>query len=454
MGGSSGSGVGGGGSADGGAANAQSTAAQQELQQLHSAKAAALSRTLLLFKLLGNLHYWAPELPAHMENCFAKFILGALRTSFGSQQELRVACQRVNSNLQALMDFLEPVSPDDETEDDGDILLTQLEVDLVKNLQRCVVNMADTAWLEQFPEPPGPAYPDVPDEQPQQQPDLTLLAADARPAARPAAATDAIVLDAPATMRPAGSGELDGSTGLPPVLQAKQVAPGSLAALGMAVHELLLDSNLLALFGPLDGPGKVRGGGGAGGGGSSVVAQSPSAVKSTAGRQQQQQSRSWKPPVARPLQPPSSALAAFAAAAAAAAEEDSDGMFYDCQEATADDDGPAGYTTGYDDSDDQELEDELGNPLTWHSSEPSSDDLSDEAHGALADCPDDPDYGRIRGPSAVVNFPQEAGLEDDPPGQQQWQLENAAAAADDGGIGSKSDWEVAEGDDDLMDYDS
>lgn len=68
MGGSSGSGAPGGGSADGGAANTQSTAAQQELQQLHSAKASALSRALLLFKLLGNLHYWSPELPAHMKN--------------------------------------------------------------------------------------------------------------------------------------------------------------------------------------------------------------------------------------------------------------------------------------------------------------------------------------------------------------------------------------------------
>jgi hypothetical protein len=61
---------------------------------------------------------------------------------------------------------------------------------------------------------------------------------------------------------------------------------------------------------------------------------------------------------------------------------------------------------------------------------------------------------RIRGAFAVVNFPQEVGVEDNPPGQQQRQLENAVAASADGGVASKSSWQLGEGDDDLMDCDS
>jgi len=140
------------------------------------------------------------------------------------------------------------------------------------------------------------------------------------------------------------------STAAPSAAPSRAVSADLTVTDLQAIHELLTDRTLLALFTPLDTAAKASG---TGFGGSSVLASSQATVKSAAGRQQQQQQQqqqqhSWKPPVARHLQSPPSALAAFAAAAAAAAEEDSDGMLYDYQEAAVDGNGPRGDTTGED----------------------------------------------------------------------------------------------------------
>jgi len=137
------------------------------------------------------------------------------------------------------------------------------------------------------------------------------------------------------------------STAAPSAAPSRAVSADLTVTDLQAIHELLTDRTLLALFTPLDTAAKASG---TSFGGSSVLASSQATVKSAAGRQQQQQQHSLKPPVARHLQSPPSVLAAFAAAAAAAAaaEEDSDGMLYDYQEAAVDGNGPRGDTTGED----------------------------------------------------------------------------------------------------------
>lgn len=137
---------------------ASSRAAQQagelDTSSLLNAKGAALERCLLLFKLLGNLHYWSPELPKHLEQKFVKRLVGALQASCDDEAEFKAACGRVAENLKGLVRFLQPVSPDEETDDEGDILLTQLEVDLVLDIRKCVLKLAETAWRDKLPPPP------------------------------------------------------------------------------------------------------------------------------------------------------------------------------------------------------------------------------------------------------------------------------------------------------------
>lgn len=78
------------------------TLPQEPLQPVLAAKSAALERSLLLFKLLGNLHFWAPELPAQQEERFVQLLVGALRQSARSSAEFDLACKRVTDNLKAL----------------------------------------------------------------------------------------------------------------------------------------------------------------------------------------------------------------------------------------------------------------------------------------------------------------------------------------------------------------
>jgi hypothetical protein len=130
------------------------TAAEAEATALRNAKAAALDRSLLLFKLLGNLHYWAPELPQQLQQRFVKLLVGGLRSSARSESEFTVACHRVTLNLQRLLNFLEPVSPDEDTADDeGDLLVNQLEIDLIADLRKSVAKLSMSAWRDALPGP-------------------------------------------------------------------------------------------------------------------------------------------------------------------------------------------------------------------------------------------------------------------------------------------------------------
>lgn len=133
---------------DGSAAEADTTA-------LPNAKAAALDRSLLLFKLLGNLHYWSAELPQQLEQRFVKLLVGGLRSSARSEAEFTVQCHRVTLNLQRLLKFLEPVSPDEDTADDeGDLLVNQLEIDLIADLRKSVAKLGINGWQDPLPAPP------------------------------------------------------------------------------------------------------------------------------------------------------------------------------------------------------------------------------------------------------------------------------------------------------------
>jgi hypothetical protein len=131
------------------------SAAEAEATALPNAKAAALDRSLLLFKLLGNLHYWSPELPQQLQQRFVKLLVGGLRSSARSEAEFTVACHRVTLNLQRLVKFLEPVSPDEDTADDeGDLLVNQLEIDLIADLRKSVAKLAISGWRDALPAPP------------------------------------------------------------------------------------------------------------------------------------------------------------------------------------------------------------------------------------------------------------------------------------------------------------
>jgi hypothetical protein len=78
------------------------TAPQEPLQPLSAAKSAALERAVLLYKLLGNLHYYTPELPAQQEGRFVRLMVGALRQSAASAADFELSCKRVTDNLRAL----------------------------------------------------------------------------------------------------------------------------------------------------------------------------------------------------------------------------------------------------------------------------------------------------------------------------------------------------------------
>jgi hypothetical protein len=88
--------------AEAAAAAADPLLPQEPLQPLLLAKAAALERALLLFKLLGNLHYWSQELPAQQEQRFVRLMVGSLKAAASSQAAFSKSCQRVAENLQVL----------------------------------------------------------------------------------------------------------------------------------------------------------------------------------------------------------------------------------------------------------------------------------------------------------------------------------------------------------------
>lgn len=75
---------------------------QEPVQPLNAAKCAALERSVLLFKLLGNLHYWAQELPAQQQQRFVRLMVGALRHAAPDEAAFRTAVSRVEGNLKAL----------------------------------------------------------------------------------------------------------------------------------------------------------------------------------------------------------------------------------------------------------------------------------------------------------------------------------------------------------------
>lgn len=75
---------------------------QEPVQPLAAAKGAALERSLLLFKLLGNLHYWSPDLPAQQQERFVKLMVGGLRQTAAGARDFQMACARVVDNLRAL----------------------------------------------------------------------------------------------------------------------------------------------------------------------------------------------------------------------------------------------------------------------------------------------------------------------------------------------------------------
>jgi hypothetical protein len=130
------------------------TAAEAEATALPNAKAAALDRSLLLFKVLGNLHFWSEELPQQLQQRFVKLLVGGLRSSARSQAEFTVACHRVTLNLQQLLKFLEPVSPDEDTaEDEGDLLVNQLEIGLISDLRKAVAKLSMSAERDALPAP-------------------------------------------------------------------------------------------------------------------------------------------------------------------------------------------------------------------------------------------------------------------------------------------------------------
>lgn len=104
-----------------------------EMHSLLVAKAAALERTLLLFKVLGNLQFWRDDLGPQARDQLVRYLMGALRSTAGSETEFQAACRRMSENLGALLRFMEPVSPDEDTkeeEEEGDILLTEVGVAL------------------------------------------------------------------------------------------------------------------------------------------------------------------------------------------------------------------------------------------------------------------------------------------------------------------------------------
>lgn len=78
------------------------TLPQEPLLPLSVAKSAALERAMLLYKLLGNLHYYTPELPAQQKGRFVQLMVGALRQSAASAADFHSACARVQDNIKAL----------------------------------------------------------------------------------------------------------------------------------------------------------------------------------------------------------------------------------------------------------------------------------------------------------------------------------------------------------------
>jgi hypothetical protein len=84
------------------AAARDADAPQESLQPLLAAKAAALERALLLFKLLGNLHYWGPDLPRSQERRFAQLVAASLAASSRSEKDFRRRCKRLDSNMSTL----------------------------------------------------------------------------------------------------------------------------------------------------------------------------------------------------------------------------------------------------------------------------------------------------------------------------------------------------------------
>jgi len=88
--------------ADAEAAAEDPTLPQEALQPLMAAKSAALERALLLFKVLGNLHYWVKDLPAQQQERFVQLLVGGLRHSTTTAAQFDTACRRVVANLKAL----------------------------------------------------------------------------------------------------------------------------------------------------------------------------------------------------------------------------------------------------------------------------------------------------------------------------------------------------------------
>jgi hypothetical protein len=84
------------------AADITGTVPQEQLQPLLSAKAASLERALLLFKLLGNLHFWAQHLPPRQEQRFVRLMVGALVAASGDAREFSRSYTRICDNMRAL----------------------------------------------------------------------------------------------------------------------------------------------------------------------------------------------------------------------------------------------------------------------------------------------------------------------------------------------------------------
>lgn len=108
--------------------SADGAGSEAEVESLLVAKAAALERTMLLFKVLGNLHFWCEDLGQAAKGQFVKYLVGSLRAIAVHEHEFKSLCLRVGENLKALLRFLDPVSPDEDTkeEEEGDILLTEV----------------------------------------------------------------------------------------------------------------------------------------------------------------------------------------------------------------------------------------------------------------------------------------------------------------------------------------
>lgn len=79
------------------------TLPQEPVQPLNAAKAAALDRSLCLFKVLASVHYWEEgKVPAHHRELFVKLMVGSLRQGAASAAAFDTACSRVLDNLRAL----------------------------------------------------------------------------------------------------------------------------------------------------------------------------------------------------------------------------------------------------------------------------------------------------------------------------------------------------------------